>query len=354
MFVSNATRFTLLVATFVLSSVLVGCPYPPSFPVALFSATPKTGTIPLMVMFKDHSMSRDGDITAWRWQFGDGTESDSESVEHVYTAPGTYTVQLTVTSSTGEDSIVVRDYIHVLPRETETYMLPDNVPLTMVSIPGGTFMMGSTFYTTDEQPVHEVTISNDFQLGQTEITKGQWDAVMGTALWAELPAVLADPLTPATAMNLDHIQTFIAALNELTGEHFRLPTEAEWEYACRAGTTTEYYFGDSTDNMSDYAWWEEKSLSVGTDHAQAVAQLLPNNFGLYDMTGNVWERCEDRYHDRYYEASPNIDPSGPTFGNLRVKRGGCWAEDARDCRSSSRSYVPPWGGSREIGFRLAK
>ena len=245
-------------------------------------------------------------------------------------------------------------------RPTKTYMLPGDVPLVMVVIPSGTFMMGTTKGDGDERPVHEVTISRDFQLGQTEVTKAQWEAVMGTRPWSgqssasgSTLAPLRDPDTPALDVRWDDAQSFITTLNTITGETFRLPTEAEWEYACRAGTTTEYYFGNSPANLSNYAWWDGNADDVGERYAHTVAQLIPNDFGLYDMHGNVWEWCADWYDSRYYSSSPSVDPAGPPSGPSRVIRGGTWYYLASSCRSANRSESGRRNWQNIIGFRLA-
>ena len=165
--------------------------------------------------------------------------------------------------------------------EIETFILPGGVDLEMVTIPEGTFIMGSATGNSDELPVHVVTISSDFQLGAFEVTKAQWEAVMGTTPWAAQAFVLGDPNSPAVYISWDDAQAFIVALNLLTGEAFGLPTEAEWEYACRANTTTDYSFGASAANLSAHAWFVENADAAGESHAHVVGQLLPNAFGLF-------------------------------------------------------------------------
>jgi len=236
----------------------------------------------------------------------------------------------------------------------QTITLPGGVELEMISLPSGTFTMGSTNGHSDETPVHSVTISSGFQLGQTEVTKAQWTAVMRTTPWSGRSFVLDDPNSPAVWISWNDVQTFIMTLNGLTGETFRLPTEAEWEYACRAGSTTEYYFGDSSANLSDYAWYEQNAHSVHEQFAHIVGQLLPNAFGLYDMHGNVWEWCEDWYDSGYYDSSPSSDPPGPTSGSIRVQRGGSWIISATFCRSANRYRDYPSCADNIIGLRLAR
>lgn len=230
---------------------------------------------------------------------------------------------------------------------TETFMLPGDVPLVMVVIPAGTFSMGSTSGGDDERPVHEVTISQDFQLGQVEVTQAQWEAVMGMG---SNPSNFSGPDRPVEKVSWNDAQAFIAALNSLTGETFRLPTEAEWEYACRAGTTTEYHFGESFSGAENYAW---NMLNSGGE-AQDVGQKLPNEFGLYDMNGNVWEWCNDWYGMNYYSISPNTDPTGPETGGARVARGGSWHNPAEYARSALRWWFDATYAFDTIGFRLAK
>lgn len=231
-----------------------------------------------------------------------------------------------------------------------TFVLPGGVELVMLAIPAGTYSMGSTVVGGNATPVHSVTLTQAFQLGETEVTKAQWEAVMETTPWFGEDNVLDEPNTPATHVSWDDAQAFITALNTLTGETFRLPTEAEWEYGCRAGSTTEYYYGDSDANLGDYAWYSENSR----EFADFVAQKMPNDYGLFDTHGNVWELCEDWHDDEYYSDSPDTDPLGPETGTHRVIRGGSWFVGSTSSRSANRQRNGQTFASITIGFRLAK
>ena len=234
------------------------------------------------------------------------------------------------------------------PGETITINLPGlpaaAKPLEMVLIPAGTFMMGSPSTEKDrkddEGPQHEVTITNSFYLGKYEVTQEQWYAVMGT-----LPSAFTEVRNhPVEQVSWDDCQSFVEKLNEMGLGEFRLPTEAEWEYACRAGTVTPYYWGD--ESIEDYAWYNANSGS----RTHEVGLKLPNDFGLYDMSGNVWEWCQD-WHGAY-SAEDQVDPTGQQSGSLRVFRGGCWYGPARYCRSASRYWNTPDGSGNHIGFRV--
>ncbi|MFW6170658.1 MAG: formylglycine-generating enzyme family protein [Planctomycetota bacterium] len=146
---------------------------------------------------------------------------------------------------------------------------------------------------------------------------------------------------------------FCEELSEKEGSSYRLPTEAEWEYACRGGTRSVYSFGDDDSGLGDYAWFRNNTYDVDEKHAHVVGQKKPNPWGLYDMHGNVWERCSDRYDKEYYSGSPGSDPTGPASGSDRVSRGGGWLRPAGYCRSASRSRSRPSGGSTSLGFRVA-
>jgi formylglycine-generating enzyme required for sulfatase activity len=203
-------------------------------------------------------------------------------------------------------------------------------------------------------------LTQGFWMGKYELTKAQWTAVMGTTPWARHELVLDDPDSPAVDVSWFDAQSFITTLNSLTGKAFRLPSEAEWEYACRAGTTDRFYWGDDPDYTvgNDYAWWKYNTFDVDEDYAHVVGQNLPNSFGLYDMSGNVWEWCNDWYDD--YPDGSVTDPTGPTSppgpftGPPRVVRGGSWYTEGLLCRSAARSGSIQTRKSARNGFRLSR
>jgi formylglycine-generating enzyme required for sulfatase activity len=235
----------------------------------------------------------------------------------------------------------------------------DAIPLSLVRIPAGSFAMGSVDDATwsecypCEQPVHDVTIEYDFYMGKYEVTQAQWEIVMGTNPSYFNTCGVNCPVDDASWADC---QAFIAALNGVVSEGtFRMPSEAEWEYACRAGTTTRFYFGDSDClavqwdpcELRTYAWWH--SGSGFTTHP--VGLKPPNAFGLYDMHGNVYEWVQDRYHYTY-DGAP-VDGSAWEAGGVgRMVRGGAWSSVPRTCRSSTRSRVNPDGPPKVCGLRL--
>jgi len=218
----------------------------------------------------------------------------------------------------------------------------NGVRYDMASIPSGEFQMGSTSSDgdPDEQPVHTVRITKGFWLGKTEVTQGLWQAVMGSN-----PSYFGyGDNYPVEMVSWDDCQTFITKLNQLVGgTPFRLPTEAEWEYACRAGTT-----GDRYGDLDSIAWWYYNNSGNST---QPVGQKQPNAFGLYDILGNVWEWCQDWYGP--YAAGYQTDPPGAASGTYRVFRGGDCYSDTKFARSAYRGG--DYSSSREhsLGFRLA-
>ena len=244
------------------------------------------------------------------------------------------------------------------PPKTEVIMLPGDVPLELVEIPRGTFTMGCSpdndSWQCEDAPQHEVTFSRDFLIGQYEVTKAQWKAVMGTRPWnghgydPELPEGAASGVSWVDAQN------FVSALNAYTGETFRLPTEAEWEYACRARTTTRFYWGTDPDltEIDKYAWWSRNAEDLGEEYAHEVGLLLPNDWGLCDMAGNVLEWCQDWFGD--YPEGPVTDPTGAEFGTNRIHRGGGWYIYSTLCCSGRRHKNSPTYGFYACGFRVVK
>jgi len=271
--------------------------------------------------------------------------------------------------------------------------LPEGArPLRMVRIPSGRFQMGSPDTERgrkpDEGPVHSVTIAYDFYMGETEITQAQWQAVMGSKRatrwvyeYARLDRQDCDasygvgPDFPVNDVSWNEIKKangFLAKLNALGQGTFRLPSEAEWEYACRAGTTTRFYFGDSLScgdnnedcaadalpgNRSDYMWYFYNDCKPNYG-PKPVGTKLPNAFGLYDMHGNVWEWCQDFWHANYVGAPSDGSPWYDSVGSngCSVVRGGDWGSDwdfgAWACRSAVRNWDYPGCGGYSVGLRV--
>jgi formylglycine-generating enzyme required for sulfatase activity len=213
----------------------------------------------------------------------------------------------------------------------------------MVAIKGGTFAMGSNEGDADEKPVHSVTLSN-FYLGKTEVTQAQWRAVMGTN-----PSNFKGDDLPVESVSWDDVQEFINRLNSITGKNYRLPTEAEWEYAAGGGSgnRTKWAGTNSESYLGDYEWFTNNSNS----RTQPVATKRPNSLGLYDMSGNVWEWCSDWYGP--YTSTSKTNPRGVSSGSNRVLRGGCWDDTAGYCRVSFRYSYTPGGRGINLGIRLA-
>jgi formylglycine-generating enzyme required for sulfatase activity len=224
--------------------------------------------------------------------------------------------------------------------------LGKGVKLEMVLIPVGEFKMGNDKSGSDwEKPVHKVTITKPFYLGKYEVTQEQWEAVMGSN-----PSYFKGPKNPVERVSWDDCQKFFVKLNAKTGwegSKFVLPTEAQWEYACRAGSTTGYCYGDDESGLGEYAWYDKNS--GGKMHP--VGEKKPNTFGLYDMHGNVWEWCADWYGS--YREGAVTDPRGPTTGSNRVYRGDGWSGYARGCRSAGRGGSAPGDRGIILGFRVS-
>ena len=235
--------------------------------------------------------------------------------------------------------------------------LPGGATMEFVWIEPGTFTMGSPDSELerglDEGPQHEVTISRGFYLGKYEITQAQWEAVMGTTPWSGQDFVQANPNHPAVYISWEDVQELIARLNEAAGgEVYRFPSEAEWEYACRAGTTTRWSFGDDESRLGEYAWYYDNAWSAGLQYAQPVGTKLPNPWGLFDMHGNVWEWCQDWLGE--YTSDNQTDPTGPAAGSTRVVRGVHFGHYARNTRSAYRYYYSPSSRNGRIGARLLR
>jgi len=247
--------------------------------------------------------------------------------------------------------------------------LGNGVKLELVQIPAGEFLMGSPDSDKgaegdvnkppqpDEKPQHQVRITKPFYLGKYPVTQEQWEAVMGSN-----PSLVKGPKNPVEQVSWEDCQKFLDKLNEKLGPgggKFQFPTEAQWEYACRAGSTTKFFFGDDEKDLGEYAWYIKNS--DGKEHP--VGEKKPNAWGLYDMHGNVWQWCQDwsGIHN-YYKVSPVDDPPGPPGGSLaagvsaidHVYRGGSWYDPAEYCRSAFRYAFIPYYRCSFVGLRVSR
>ena len=231
----------------------------------------------------------------------------------------------------------------------------NGVSFNMIAVEGGTFQMGATAEQenpeSNESPVHSVTLSS-FAIGETEVTQALWKAVTGYSptsggiSWSSTYGLGND--YPAYYVSWNDCQEFIEKLNSLTGKKFRLPTEAEWEYAARGGIKSKGYQYSGSNNLDDVAWYNDNS----DWETHPVRTKQPNELGIYDMSGNVFEWCQDWYSSSYYSVSDINNPQGPSTGSYRVNRGGSWDGSAESCRSAFRNYITPGSRYRGLGLRL--
>ncbi len=234
--------------------------------------------------------------------------------------------------------------------------ITNNIGIKLILIPAGEFLMGSENGRDNEKPVRKVIISNPFYLGKYPVTQTQWRVVMGNnpSHFQQKEGWIFgkqkdNPEQPVENVSWDDAQEFLQKLGAREGgKTYRLPTEVEWEYACRAGSTRSYCFGDDETKLKEYAWYRENSGN--TTHP--VGQLKANVWGLHDMHGNVWEWVQDWYGS--YEAATAIDLTRPVSGSDRVLRGGGCCYDARNCRSALRGYDTPDYRDNYLGFRLLR
>ncbi len=231
-------------------------------------------------------------------------------------------------------------------KQAESSFTDPHTGMEFVLVPGGCFEMGSAEGEVEEQPVHQVCV-DDFYLGKHEVTQGEWLAVMGSN-----PAYFKNGDNfPVESVSWFDTEDFTAKLNTLSALNYRLPTEAEWEYAARSGGKQEKFAG--SDNADGVAWHRQNSTAAsvpGSSHE--VGQKQPNGLGLFDMSGNLWEWCADWYGADYYQESPDRNPQGPTSGAVRVGRGGSWYSEPNDMRTTIRGNFAPAAFGPLLGFRL--
>ena len=249
--------------------------------------------------------------------------------------------------------------------DIQTFTVTGNgktVTFKMIKVEAGSFQMGSNSGDSDEKPVHWVTLSKDYYLGETEVTQDLWIAIMGNN-----PSYHKGGNHPVENLCYYDCKEFIRKLNGKTGKKFRLPTEAEWEYAAKGGYHSKGYTYAGSNNINDVAWyygncgrqlldeseWKSENLSTYYCKTHPVAQKQPNELGLYDMSGNVFEWCYDWYDSNYYSTSAQTDPIGPSSGSRRVYRGGGWSHTAMSSRLANRGCSEPTEGFFSYGLRLA-
>ena len=285
--------------------------------------------------------------------FCDGYDSEEGAVKLKASTPSNLQITLSKEAVATQQNIVSQPAVAQQPvvqtpianSDNITIPVMDGISIDMVRVEAGTFTMGATAEMKDpddkEKPTHRVTLTNDYYIGKYEVTQALWQAVMG-----KKPSYFKGSNLPVEQVSWDDCQDFLSKLNRITGKTFRLPTEAEWEYAARGGNKSRGYQYSGSNNLSDVAWYDDNS-GIKT---HAVGTKQPNELGIYDMSGNVLEWCQDWYDK--YSSSSQANPTGANSGFGRVNRGGSWSDNARDCRSSFRGIDAPDCFGMFLGLRL--
>lgn len=344
-------RFIWIASVIFAVAALTGCP-DEAAPKAGCIGLPLKGKAPLAVQFTDLSVVGGRGISSWWWDFGDEAKSSVQHPKHTFLVAGTYSVTLKVATPGGESSATT--VVEVLPADTENEDLhaagfsQNFLGMEFAWIPKGEFDMGiDDKPDSDEYPRHHVKITQGFWMGKAEVTQAQWKMVMGGLN----PSSFQVDTQPVEQVSWDDCQVFLEKLNRMSnGGQFRLPTEAEWEYAARSGGTGSYFFGSSSAGLGHFAWYSQNAQNV----THPVKQKFPNGYGLYDILGNAAEWCQDLYHADYYIVSPEEDPLGPSDANYRVVRGGSWSEFADNSACTTRFGVYPSTRLNTVGLRLVK
>ena len=285
--------------------------------------------------------------------FCDGYDSEEGTVKLKASTPSNLQITLSKEATAIQQSIVSQPIVAQQPVVQTPVTISDNISIPvkngisidMVRVEAGTFTMGATAEMKDpfdwEKPTHQVTLTNDYYIGKYEVTQALWQAVMGNN-----PSYFKGGNLPVEQVSWDDCQDFLSKLNSITGKKFRLPTEAEWEYAARGGKKSRGYKYSGSNNLSDVAWYDRKSKNK----THAVGTKQSNELGIYDMSGNVYEWCQDWFEE--YSSSSQVNPTGANSGSGRVIRGGSWFDAARFCRSSCRNDSTPGGRYGILGLRL--
>ena len=300
-----------------------------------------------------------GEGLLYRWDLGGGNITTEQTAKKLYTNPGSYTVRLIVTGAGG--SAISSQSVSIRQKGVTTRQYLNLPYATMALVPGGTFQLGDTRSegANDEIPVHTVILSG-FWMGQYEVTQRQWQAIMGNN-----PAHnLSCDDCPVEQVSWEDVQTFLVKLNQQRPAGtpaYRLPTEAEWEYAAGGGSIanrTRFGNGKAIANPAEMNYYGFEYINrpsysvVGISRAKTVpvGSFSPNTLGLYDLSGNVWEWCQDWY--AVYTSAAQTDPVGPASGTHRVFRGGSWPDEPLYCRIADRAGNPPSFWSSSGGFRI--
>ena len=294
--------------------------------------------LPLMIKFADY-----------------GVESVEKNRTYVLVLSlvGTSSNQTDVSSTVSSSPVQRLTAPSTISKDVITIPVKDGICIEMVKVEGGTFMMGATKEMRDpnvsllnEEPVHQVTLTNDYYIGKYEVTQALWQAVMGSN-----PSKYKGDNLPVEMVSWNDCQEFISKLNSMTGRKFRLPTEAEWEYAARGGKKSRGYQYSGSNSISDVAWYSGNCGNISGINTHPVGKKQANELGIYDMTGNVWEWCQDWYGSYY--SSSQTNPTGATSGSRHVNRGGSWAKNVRRSSPSCRYGAIYVDRDLDLGFRLA-
>ncbi len=283
----------------------------------------------------------------------DGYESEEGMVKLKASAPSNLQITLTreavaiQQSTVSQPTVAQQPVVHAPVANSDNIfiLVKDGISIDMVRVEAGTFTMGATPEMKDpsewEKPTHRVTLTNDYYIGKYEVTQALWQAVMG-----KNPSYYKGDNLPVEQISWDDCQDFLSKLNRITGKTFRLPTEAEWEYAARGGNKSRGYQYSGSNNLSDVAWYLDNSGKK----THAVGSKQANELGIYDMSGNVYEWCQDCKGS--YSSSSQVNLTGAASWSCRVYRGGCWFSTARFCRSSFRNDNIPDRRANSLGLRL--